>query len=565
MQKKKQLSSSLISELKNLKIGVIPNEKFRFFISPVNLTANGPAHLGHAGGPFLRMDVLGRHLTRLGYDVKSSLSTDGYENHVQVKALEKKVTPIELARSSQLLIKNGLGNLYINYNNFEDTTDPKILQKFKMIARQLQHSLEKGGRVSFINEKMPIDDYLPEASPIEDKFCIGGWLSATCPSCGGAAGSYFCEGCGYHFSPKNAVNPKSKRGNIVDWKDSCSAFIDLDFNGELEQLWSDMRIEKPFYDLAKKFISVEKPNMRLTVPSSSGINWKNSYFIDQQTFFSYSSLLYAHHLLCGILTKESYMGKNPFEKNSEIILIGATGIDNTVPVLAGVSGCALSQDEYRPFDFIFFNYFLLLEGEKFSTSRNHVIWTTDIEKVTGLNREVLRIFLCEICPEDQESNFIVQEFIDFHNSTVELINHSFDHMKSYLDIEKNKIYEIDIKMLDELNNLFATQSNSLHLDRLRISDSVTPLFNWIKRSLKVHTANESYTWLKGFSLLAAPIMPHIADKIWKYLGCDGKFYSKDFLEISVVHNSKLPKLDGKKLTVSDINQILNLGAFKKSN
>lgn len=34
------------------------------FISPVNITANGRAHPGHAAGPYLRMDVIGRYLKR---------------------------------------------------------------------------------------------------------------------------------------------------------------------------------------------------------------------------------------------------------------------------------------------------------------------------------------------------------------------------------------------------------------------------------------------------------------------------------------------------------------------
>src|SRR4029077_1423027 len=89
-------------------VGESPNKRTNFFISPVNLTANGRAHLGHAGGPFLRMDILARHLRRSGHRVASGLTTDGFENHVLVKAAAEKTDPSCLAHNYYQQIKDDL-------------------------------------------------------------------------------------------------------------------------------------------------------------------------------------------------------------------------------------------------------------------------------------------------------------------------------------------------------------------------------------------------------------------------------------------------------------------------
>ncbi len=84
-------------------------------------------------------------------------------------------------------------------------------------------------------------------------------------------------------------------------------------------------------------------------------------------------------------------------------------------MLVGASGCALSQTHYKSFEHIFFNHFLKLNGSKFSTSRGHVIWTGDIAGTPGLNTDLLRVYLSEICPEDAGADLQVSALIHRHN------------------------------------------------------------------------------------------------------------------------------------------------------
>ena len=57
------------------------------------------------------------------------------------------------------------------------------------------------------------------------------------------------------------------------------------------------------------------------------------------------------------------------------------------------------------------NEFLCLEGDKFSTSRNHAIWGNDI--LNDINSDYLRLYLAFVGPSKRETNFIMKEFKKF--------------------------------------------------------------------------------------------------------------------------------------------------------
>ena len=57
------------------------------------------------------------------------------------------------------------------------------------------------------------------------------------------------------------------------------------------------------------------------------------------------------------------------------------------------------------------NHFYLLEGKKFSTSRNHAIWADDFVEKHG--SDATRIYLCKTAPEYSQTNFSSSEFAAF--------------------------------------------------------------------------------------------------------------------------------------------------------
>ncbi len=101
-------------------LGDIRTPLRKIVISPVNLTANGRAHLGRAGGPFLRMDILARALRRSGHDVWYGLTTDGFENHVVARAAQLGENPPTMAARFHVQIGTDLKALDIHLDRFDD-------------------------------------------------------------------------------------------------------------------------------------------------------------------------------------------------------------------------------------------------------------------------------------------------------------------------------------------------------------------------------------------------------------------------------------------------------------
>ncbi|MGF6547399.1 class I tRNA ligase family protein [Paraburkholderia youngii] len=521
----------------------------KIVISPVNLTANGRAHLGHAGGPFLRMDILARALRRSGHDVWYGLTTDGFENHVVAKATQLGEHPATMAARFHEQIGTDLKALDIHLDRFDDPVQRTNIDTFFGVREALMRRLGQSDQVQLRDERLPVDDALPSTAPIEDRFSIGAWLAACCPSCLKPAGSFFCEACGMHFEPWDAVKPVSRRGTITEWVESKSYFLNMRDPTQLTVQWEQMHIEAPFARIAQRYVDRCGGTMRLTLPGLYGVPWQADACVNRQILFSYSAGCYTHHLYCGERYAQERGVANPFSHGSDTFLICSTGIDNTIPVLVGVTGCALVQENFRPFDSVNFNYFLKLNGSKFSTSRGHVIWAGDIGNINGINTDALRVYLSEICPEEEETDFRVGNMLGRHNHLVSTVGTLV--ASACATIVENPAFRgepaFDSSLFARLVELYGQQSAALSPDKLRVSLASKPLMAWLDLANEARTPATAYTWLKGLAFLAAPLMPRTADAIWVWLGHADTPSASAFPETRQIPDAKAPNLHESRL------------------
>ncbi|WP_283810959.1 class I tRNA ligase family protein [Bradyrhizobium genosp. SA-3] len=526
-------------------------------MSPVNLTANGRAHLGHAAGPFLRMDIVQKHLKRAGHHVRSGLTTDGFENHVLVRAVRENIDPSDLAHGFHARIVEDLASVGIVFDHFDDPAYGRNLQRFSNVSNALMDALFAAGSLHFRAARLPVDDTGSAAMQPEDRFCIGGWFGATCPVCEASAGSFFCEQCGYHFEPEEALNPVSRRGRIVEWTDNISAFLSISGSDRLLQAWDEAAVESSFLDIGKRYVARKGQQMRLTVPGLHGLAWDSGRFDSQQILFSYSSLLYAHSLYCGHKDTEDSGKLNPFARDSDTFLIGATGIDNTIPMLVGVTGCALGQNSFRPFDRIFFNHFLRLNGSKFSTSRSHVIWAGEITRIPNISIDVLRVYLSEICPEETETDLVSERLVERYNVVFDRISAAIDRCTDSVSAMPALTgCHVDDAMMIALDRLYEGQCAVLSLDHLRVSQASRAVIEWLDCLDDKPDHQTAYTWLMGFSILAWPLMPKITEALWHWLGHSGHPVAACASTPSSQRIGTVPKIYGRRLAAADIDRCL---------
>ncbi|WP_456726006.1 class I tRNA ligase family protein [Bradyrhizobium sp. USDA 3397] len=226
-------------------------------------------------------------------------------------------------------------------------------------------------------------------------------------------------------------------------------------------------------------------------------------------------------------------------------------------MLVGVAGCALGQNSFRPFDRIFFNHFLRLNGSKFSTSRGHVIWAGAIARIPNLSIDILRVYLSEICPEDTETNLVPGQLVDRYNALLDKISAAIDRCTACINaMPALTECSVDGTMMTTLDRLYGKQCAALSLDNLRVSRASRSVLEWVDCLDATPDPQTVYTWLMGFSILAWPLMPRIAEALWHWLGHDGHPLAACASTPSSQRSGPVPKIDGRRLATVELSKAL---------
>lgn len=217
-------------------------------------------------------------------------------------------------------------------------------------------------------------------------------------------------------------------------------------------------------------------------------------------------------------------------------------------MLAGVTGCALAQTRYRSFDRIYFNHFLHLDGEKFSTSRGHVIWSHELEGVAGLDSDILRWYLCRISPEEGAGNFVRAECAAFHERMRAALDGRLLAVSAILADASEAAPEPDPAIAARIGALLAIQHDCLGGEGLRLRRFAQTLDTALAMGEAVGDAREAQAWLRGFAILASPVMPRLAAALWHACGLTGEPQCADFARPESRSPAPLPRRDGPPLT-----------------
>ncbi|MFE2140785.1 class I tRNA ligase family protein [Streptomyces sp. NPDC059456] len=500
-----------------------------FFLTPVCLVPNGRAHLGHIAGPLLKMDVLRRHIVRGGGKATMISLSDSHESHVLVRAHQDGVAPEDVANLNHHLIGQDLAALDIAYDDLINPLDGQWAAVYEAVNREFLAGIVESGSAAIRSEPMPVlrsEDAGAHAGSMRPRVgeaIVSGWLKGKCPDCAQPLVGFFCESCGGHFSPAEMIEPSTAHfSGALEFEDLRSLYLEL--RGGPDRLMAHLReiCRRPdFLAIAHRYLQSHGAAIRLTVPSPWGIPWESDGLAPGQVIFSYSALLIGCHLVAGERYKElTGSALNPFEKGSRIRTVISFGVDNSVPFMVGAVGCALGQDRYKPVDSLLVNYFYDLEGSKFSTSRGHVIWGGDLVTLGGAEPDLARAYLCLRGPEYARAAFQVEEFLRFHNETGTRASTALQAAADRLF--GHRATAPDPGVLGRLERALTHQSAVLDPDTFDLAGAWTAVDRWIATAgALTATAGTAAAWLLGFSVLAAPVMPSLAQRVWELVGQPG--------------------------------------------
>lgn len=364
-----------------------------------------------------------------GHDVLMVSGTDEHGTPILVAADKEGVTPQELADKNNRIIVEDLVNLGLSYDLFTRTTTANHEQ----VVQDLFRGCRDNGYMVVQETPVAIDPQTGNTLP--DRYIEG-----TCPICGaaGARGDQ-CDTCGNQLDPQDLINPISKVSGLPpEFKTTEHYFLDLpQLAGALGE-WLDSVEEEGKW--RPNVISFSKHLLEDVRPRamSRDISWgipvpgwedkpnKRLYvWFDAVVGYLSASIEWARRrAAAGEGSPEDW---SEWWTNPEALSYYFMGKDNIVfhsqiwpAELLAYNGEGAKGGEPGAFGRlnlptqVVASEFLTMEGKKFSSSKNVVIYVRDL--LSRYQADALRYFISIAGPETSDSDFTWSEFVRRNNS-----------------------------------------------------------------------------------------------------------------------------------------------------
>lgn len=533
--------------------------KNRYLITSALLYANGKLHFGHLAGAYLPGDAFARFQRLQGSDVLFLSGSDEYGIAITLAAELEGRTPKEQVDTYDAINRALFEKMQVSFDFYARTTWPGHIAPVQKFFTDLY---EKG-----LIEERVTDQLFSES---EQKFLADRYVVGTCPSCNyEKARGDECPRCGASFEASQLIAPRSKlSGSPLIKKPTKHWFLLLDLFKEKLEKWLETKEWKPnVVNFIKGYIKELHPraitrDMEWGVPIPlPGTEGKVLYvWFDAPIGYISAAIEWAEKKGAPDLWKEYWL-------KPETKLIHFIGKDN-IPFHTAIfpAMCMGQSLPLKLVDEVPANEFYNLEGKKLSKSEG---WYVDLEEfLESFTSDQLRYTILSNAPETSDSEFTFADFQTRCNSELlgklgNLVNRTAVFAKkqcsgkvpplSTLSSEQ-ELFLSQIRMLtQEAREAFATfrlrratqllmeiaQKSNVFFDHQRpwqqAKENPEAMANTVRLCLEA---------LRLLALVASPIIPASAEKIWKMIGEKGEVAKADWdstLEGSLQEGAELPE------------------------
>jgi methionyl-tRNA synthetase len=512
--------------------------------------ANGPRHIGHVSGFGVPSDVFSRFHRMTGDKVLMVSGTDEHGTPITVAADAEGVTPREIADRNNRIIVNDLASLGLSYDLFTRTTT----QNHAAISQEIFLGLLKNG---YVFPKTT----LGAISPSTGRTLPDRYIEGTCPICGydGARGDQ-CDNCGNQLDPIDLINPVSKiNGETPKFVEEEHYFLDLPaFARALGDWLGTRRSWRPnVLNFSVNLLKDLKPrsytrdiDWGVRVPLEGWIDRhdKRIYvWFDAVVGYLSASIEWARRSGDPEAWRQwwqtpdadayYFMGKDNIVFHSEIWpaqLLGYNGEGDKGGTPGDLGRLNLPTE-------VVSSEFLTMEGRKFSSSRNVVIYVRDF--LARYDADALRYFIAVAGPENQDTDFTWAEFLRRNNDELvagwgNLVNRTVSMAAKNVGAvpTPGELTGDDRALLETTSGAFAPISDLLSRNRqkaaineaMRVVGEANKYLSdqapWklkedpARRDTVLHTALQA---IKDCNALLTPFLPHSAQKVHELLGGTG--------------------------------------------
>jgi len=510
-------------------------------------TPNGGLHLGHIAGPYLRADVYRRAAAAHGLAVALVTGTDDHQTYVDVRARRDDEDPRRLAARHGDAVMRTLKRLDIDV---ACAIRPASTDGYRETVRAGFERLLAAG---VVQERQITTAHCPRC----EQSLYQAYVKGGCPTCGRETDGEICESCGFPNDALALANPIcSLCGDPASQR--LEAALVLSLEAYRERLRSHIR-ETPHSEhtiaLVERLLEAGLPDYRLTRAGRWGLPVPRED-MDGHVIDAWVELMLGQHVpsALGVLdgrhgepAGRGEPGEGAAPPGGEPVedFVQFIGYDNSFyyAVLFPVLSFALEDYRCRPTALIA-NEFLYLEGEKFSTSRDHAIWADDALRVSSA--DALRLAMLRCSPEDAVEDFTAADFdaavggalvrpIERWLSGLRALSESLGARAPTPGAWTGGHRDFFAHLEDALGRF----SETLSLEAFSAQRYAELIFELVKRATHFH-AREQHTLglaaraeeertvqalelvaAKVFAIVAHPAMPQAAGRLWAELGLPG--------------------------------------------
>ena len=502
-------------------------------------TPNGRLHLGHMGGPLLKMDAIARHFRQNGSRAFLLSGSDPYDSYTLLRAHHYGVTPEAVSARFHALFEADLRTLDIAFDAFVNPLDPKWSVRYTGAIQTLVGAMIERGRTYRRLESFPycpdLDDFLPRS-----------FLLGTCRRCSADIAGLICEDCGEHHLPSEVRN---KRSRVPTHRleerpvDTLFAAVDRD---ALAEAVGRVDVGERLRAVATQFLERPETAIRLTVPSR---RWGVPSVCDGQVYDNYATQ-YLYCVMLGDVHRElAGEALNPFHEGSGVTTAVSFGFDNVVTFLIDGIGCSIAHGSLKSFDHYLTNHFLNLEGEKFSTSRNHVLLVDDVVGHAGAASDAVRAYLLWDNADEASRNITRDGLLQFGRRLAHGLRGSV--LDALVDLGGLAPDSPPDAVLNEFDYALRVKNRGLDPATYDGRAVVEMLLATLARREHAgrRDGNGAYWRTKATAFLLFPVMPKIGQRLWQALGHAGAPTIGAFLE------RRVPLASGEAIAVEEADQI----------
>ena len=464
------------------------NSPKRYLITSALPYANGELHLGHLAGAYLPADIYVRYLRGLGKDVVWVCGSDEHGAAITIRAKKEGISPKEIVDKYHELNKATFKDLGISFDYYHRTSADLHHETSQDFFLKLH---EKGDEFEVRTSEQYYDtDY--------KQFLADRYIKGTCPRCSyeEAYGDQ-CENCGSDLSPTELINPVSTlSGKTPILRETKHWYFKLDkheawlrdwiASGQLDgtQHHNSDNWKKHVVGQCLSWLDNGLQPRSITRDLDWGINvpleeaeGKVLYvWFDAPIGYISSTKQWA---------LENDKNWEDYWRDEDTALIHFIGKDNIVfhciifpALLKAYGGYVLPQNVPA-------NQFLNFEGRKFSKNKGWGIAQHEyLEEFAEFpNKEdALRYSLLRNLPENRDSEFKWDEFIEYHdkeladklgnflNRVIVLTNKYFDGKVPEIDIDLSKSLKEVKEISDKLTkNIEAFNFKQAGLDLIELA------------------------------------------------------------------------------------------------